>query len=301
MSHQPKYPIYVISKGRWGAEGLTARFLIKDRVDFHLVVEPQEADLYAASFGRERLYVLPFSNLGQGSIPARNWVKEHSTAAGHERHWILDDNIRTVYRWYKGERIYCDSKIAFAAVEDFTDRYENIAISGLNYKMFAIGKLPPFFLNHHVYSFILLNNAIPHRWRGRYNEDTDLCLQVLADGWCTVLVNAFLADKMQTMKMKGGNMETLYRADGRLKMARSLERMWPGVVTTGRRYKRPQHKIKDEWRRFDNKLILKPGIDLNALRQENPYDIRLVQTKPTVKNPRLRKMLREYNDKEGKS
>jgi hypothetical protein len=42
--------------------------------------EPQEEEIYAQHFGRERLLLLPFSNLGQGSIPARNWVWEHAKA-----------------------------------------------------------------------------------------------------------------------------------------------------------------------------------------------------------------------------
>lgn len=178
-----RYPVYVISKGRADC-CLTARFLAKDGVPFSLVVEPQQRDQYVARFGGERVRVLPFSNLGLGSIPARNWVWEDAKAAGHERHWILDDNIYKIERRYQGRRIRCDSDSALAAVEDFTDRYENIAIAGLNYHMFAPGDkaIKPFATNVHVYSCLLIRNDLPYRWRGRYNEDTDLCLQVLAGG-----------------------------------------------------------------------------------------------------------------------
>ena len=72
--------------------------LSEDNVPFRLVVEPQEREAYAAEFGADRLLILPFSNLGLGGIPARNWVWEHSKAAGHARHWILDDNIRQFVR-----------------------------------------------------------------------------------------------------------------------------------------------------------------------------------------------------------
>ena len=40
-----KYPIYVLSKGRYNA-CLTANFLIKDGVEFYLVVEKSEYNLY---------------------------------------------------------------------------------------------------------------------------------------------------------------------------------------------------------------------------------------------------------------
>jgi hypothetical protein len=293
----PRYPIYVISKGRHD-QCLTANFLVKDGVPFHLVVEPQEADLYIEKYGKERVFILPFSNLGLGGIPARNWVKDHATKQGHVRHWILDDNIRDVQRWYDGDkRITCHSGTAFAVAEDFTDRYENVAISGLNYAMWAFhnsgGSRPPFNANVHVYSCLLILNSIPHKWRGRYNEDTDLCLQVLADGWCTILINAFVVRKVRTMAMKGGNSDLLYKGDGRLKMARSLERMWPGVVEVGRRFKRPQHVVKYSWGRFDTPLKLKKGINL-AKMKPNEYGLKLVQVAPVVKNEGLQKLLKEH-------
>lgn len=287
MSILPRYPIYVISKSR-AQRGLTARFLIRDGVPFSLIVEPQEADAYAAAFGADRLLILPFSNLGQGSIPARNWVWEHAQAAGHARHWILDDNIKRVCRWVGAKRFTCASGPCFAATEDVIERYENVAVAGLNYQFFARrGDRPPtapFWLNVHVYSCLLIRNDLPQRWRGRYNEDTDLCLQVLAAGWCTVLLNAFMIDKMQTMTMAGGNSASLYQGDGRLKMARSLERLWPGVVTVDRRWQRPQHVVN--WKKFDTPLKLRDGVDLSAL-LPNEYGMHLEQVAP-IKSERLR-------------
>ena len=263
-----------------------------------MVVEPQEAESYSAAFGEERILTLPFSNLGFGSIPACNWIWEHAREAGHLRHWCLNDNIRMIWRRYHGIKLPCRSGVAFSAIEDFADRYENVAIAGMNYYMFAPNrqKIPPFYLNCHVYSCMLMLNSIPHRWRGRYNEDTDLCLQVLVDGWCTVSFNAFLCQKMQTMTMRGGNTDELYRGDGRLKMARSLERLWPGVVETKRRFKRPQHVVKDAWRRFDTPLKLKPGIDLSRL-EPNEYGIVLKQVKPEIKSEELRKLVELNNRK----
>jgi hypothetical protein len=287
----PRYPVYVISKGRHD-NGLTAKFLLRDKVPFKIVVEPQESEQYAAAFGAENMLVLPFSNLGLGGIPARNWCWEHSISIGAKRHWILDDNIRQVKRFYKGKRIPCESGPAFAAIEDFTDRYENLWISGMNYTMFGYPKLPPFFLNVHVYSCLLIQNDIPHRWRGRYNEDTDLCLQVLSSGKCTALFNAFLIEKMASMVMKGGNTDQLYKGDGRLKMARSLERVWPHVVGVDRRFKRPQHVVSDSWRKFDTPLKLKDGIDLNSIKP-NEYGLRLTAQR-RIKSGSLREFAEQH-------
>jgi hypothetical protein len=285
----PRYPVYVPSKGRPDC-CLTARELARDGVPFRLVVEPQEFDLYAARFGADRVCSLPFRDRGC-VVPARNWIKDHAAAAGAARHWQLDDNMKGFYRRWKGQRLHCRSGIALAVVEDFADRYENVAVAGMNYNMFAPeGQVyPPFWLNCHVYSCMLLLTGLPNRWRGRYNEDTDYCLQVLADGWCTVLVNAFLAKKVWTMQMKGGNTDALYRGDGRLKMARELERRWPHVVTTRRRFRRPQHVIRNQWRGFTTPLRLRPGLDLAVL-PPNEYGMELVQVQP-IKSESLRRLV----------
>jgi len=262
----PTYPVYVISKGRADYRMHSGRFLEQDGVDFHVVVEPHEADAYRRRFGDERIYVLPFSNLGRGSIPARNWVWEHAKEHGAARHWLLDDNIRFIARFENGYRNRVNSGYAFAVAEDFTDRYTNIAITGFDYWMFAVSKNPtPFRLNQHVYSTLLIRTDLDYRWRGRYNEDTDLCLQALSGGYCTVQITAFVAQKEGTMRVAGGNTDDLYSGDGRLRMARSLERVWPGVVSTERRFNRPQHVVAGNWRKFDTPLIRRSDIDFDNL------------------------------------
>jgi len=263
-----------------------------DGVPFSLVVEPVEADAYAARFGDARVLVLPFSDLGLGSIPARNWIKDHASADGHARHWQLDDNIIRFRRWYGGKRLPCMAGLALAVVEDFADRYENVAVAGCNYEQFARdgGGPPraPFWLNVHVYSCSLIMNALPYRWRGRYNEDTDYCLQALAGGWCTVLLNAFMANKVQTLTMRGGNTAELYAGDGRLKMARALERLWPGVVTVRRRWNRPQHVVN--WRRFDTPLRRRPDVDLATLPAVDEYGMTL-RAIGDVRSAELRRLI----------
>ena len=283
----PRYPIYVPSKGRSDV-CRTAQFLDQDGVPFSLVVEPQELDAYVAAFPAARILELPFRD--RGLVAARNWIKAHSMEGGHERHWQIDDNIRGMWRRHKGLRIRCASGVALACVEDFVDRYENVAIAGRNYYMFAPDhqNVPPFYTNVHVYSCTLILNEIPYAWRTPYNDDTDMCLQVLAGGWCTVLVNAFLAWKMITMTVKGGNTADLYQGDGRLKMARALERLWPGVVRVTRRFKRPQHLIN--WRKFDTPLRLKSGLGDVA---PGRYQVELVQVKDKIRSPIIRQMLRD--------
>lgn len=267
----PRYPVYVPSKSR-AAYPLTINFLLRDGVPFYVVVEREQVDEYAAVAGLDRLLVLPES--GGGLLYARNWIRDHAIGLGADRHWQIDDNINQVRRLYRGRRIPCAAGPALAAVENYTDRYSNVGLSGLNYHMFGgFPNLPPVVRNVHVYSCTLVDNRMPYRWRLRYNDDTDLCLQVLAGGLCTVLVNVFLVYKRPTMEIPGGNTADLYQGDGRLVMARSLERVWPGVVRVDRRYGRPQHVIN--WSRFDTPLKLRDDVALDE--QPNEYGLRLTR------------------------
>lgn len=276
----PRYPVYIISKGRADSR-LTSKALEGMAVPYRIVIEPQEYADYAAVISPSKVLVLPFANLGRGSIPARNWVWEHSISEGHARHWILDDNIRYFHRFQNNRRYICKTGATFAAAEDFVDRYANVAIAGMQYEKFAPVKAKhtsPFVLNTRVYSCILIKNDLPHRWRGRYNEDTDLSLRVLKDGWCTVLFYAFLAEKTATMTMSGGNTDELYRQDaefdGRLEMAKSLQRQHPDVTTITRKWGRWQHQV--DYRPFKaNRLIRKPGLVIPD--EPNEYGMKLVR------------------------
>lgn len=270
----PKYPVYIISKGRWDSR-LTSKSLEEMGVPYLIAIEPQEYKQYSSVIDPDKILQLPFSELGQGSIPSRNWVWEHALSVGAERHWILDDNINGFYRLNYNLKVQVLTGAIFRAAEEFVDRYENVGLAGFHYFMFAPRKqkLPPFYKNTRIYSCILIKNNLPYRWRGRYNEDTDLSLRVLKDGLCTILFNAFLADKQTTMTMSGGNTEELYDGDGRIKMAESLAEQHPDVAKVSWKFGRVQHHV--DYSPFrDNKLIKKPSV--NIPKGINNYGMKLV-------------------------
>ena len=270
----PKYPVYDISKNR-SDRLLTIRELELMQVPYSLVIEPQEYNQYAEKINKSKIIVLPFGNLNQGSIPARNFVWEHSISKGYERHWILDDNIEGFHRLNHNMKPKVTSGTIFKCAEDFTERYTNVALSGFNYYSFCktTDKVPPYYLNTRIYSCILIDNKIPYRWRGIYNEDTDLSIRVLKDGLCTILFNAFLAGKVTTMRMKGGNTDELYKDDGRKKMALSLQEQHPDIVKVVWKFNRWHHQV--DYSKFKaNKLIKKPLLFIPN--KVNNYGMKLV-------------------------
>lgn len=292
---QPRYPIYIISKGRYEPSlMLTVKTLEEIHCDYRIVVEPQEADLYKKSgvIKRGEILVLPegfrenplYAITGKmgtvgGSIPARNFVWEHSIAEGNKRHWILDDNIRDFYRSHKNTRLIVRSTAPFRVCEDFTDRFENVKMSGLNYDFFVpvSRNAPPYYQNTRIYSCTLLANDIPFRWRGKYNEDTRLSLDILKAGYCTILLNAFSAGKAASSAKgwaKGGNTDIYKETNGRLEFVKELQLDHPDVVELTQKWGRWHHHVN--YSPFmKNKLIPREGLVLN--RKSNEYGLRLVR------------------------
>jgi len=261
----PKYTIYIISKGRYD-KCLTARELNSMNVKYSLVVEPHEKDLYGKIWGYENLLITPFSNLNQGSIPVRNFVWEHSVSNGFKKHWVLDDNIEGFHRLNRNIKPKVTDGTIFKCCEDFIDRYSNVRISGMNYYSFCktTDKVPPFYLNTRIYSCILIDNSLEIRWRGKYNEDTDLSLRVLKSGDCTILFNAFLIGKVTTMRMKGGNTSEVYGdTNNRYEFAKSLADQHPDVVKITTKFGRYHHQVN--YKPFKGNLLMKKeGIEIKS-------------------------------------
>ena len=283
-----KHPMYIVSKGRADSM-ITSRSLSRMKIPHYIVVEPQDMDAYDKALDnfniREYVTLLeaPFSNHGDGPGRARNWAWDHSISIGADWHWVLDDNIADFYRLNNNERIRFESSTGFRVMEDFCDRYENIYIAGPQYRFFIApnSEYPPFVPNTRIYSCLLIRNDCKHKWRGRYNEDTDICLRVMKDGDVCVQFNAFLQGKMATQTVAGGNtaefyhvenaesekwktidMEEGYNADGTIRKSQMLQDMHPEHVKVEWRYGRWHHYVNYEPFK-KNKLKLKADVKVN--------------------------------------
>ena len=275
---QPEHPIYVVSKGRWELRH-TVKFLIATHVPFHLVVEASEAEQYAEMLlvdyeiaPEEVLLVLPpsykddydtFSDVGiegtTGPGPARNYAWDHAIETGHDWHWVMDDNIRSMYFLANNRKVRAGDGTPFRIMEHFAQQYANLAMCGPQYELFVPRKVKrkPLVMNTRIYSCNLIRNDAPFRWRGRYNEDTDLSIRMLKDGWCTVLFQTILQDKIATQHVKGGNTDEFYHA-GTWDKSRMLYQMHPDCTVIKEQFGRWHHRVDYQKAAKTNILVRDP-------------------------------------------
>lgn len=280
---KPKYPIYIPSSGRADTQ-LTSRSLDRMGVEHSIIVEPDEVPKYKKlSYPTATIIELDldyfkdyetFDDLGDtasyGAGPARNYAMDLSIKDGHERHWVMDDNIRRFVRLHLNKKVDATDGGFFVPMEEFCDRYENVAMAGPHYEMFIFAKRrwEPFTLNSRIYSCNLIWNKLPYRWHARRNEDTLLSLAMLKDGWCTILFNSFLQGKVATQRMEGGNTSVFYDTEGTLPKSQSLVDLHPDVAKLSYRWGRAHHWV--DYRPFKkNKLRLKKG--LNVSKEPNNF------------------------------
>lgn len=287
--NNPQFPLYIPSKGRADSR-LTAKALDSMNVPYRLVIEEQEYKDYLECVPKESLLVLDKkfqddydtcddlgSTRSKGPGAARNFIWEHSISEGHAWHWVMDDNIKSFRRWRDNKRIKCYDGTPFKAMEDFVLRYKNVAMAGPNYMFFVVDKWAkdygPFTVNTRIYSCNLIRNDVPFRWRGRYNEDTDLSLQMLKAKWCTIQFNAFLQEKANTQTVKGGNTEEFYAKEGTAPKSAMQMRLHPDVSKMVWRYGRPHHHVNYNKFKKENRLLLKDDIQIKQ--GVNEYGMKL--------------------------
>lgn len=289
---RPIYPIYIISKNR-GDSRLTSKCLERLDIPYFIVIEPQNYDEYSCMIDKKKILVLPYSNVGDGPGRARNWCWDHSIQMGYKRHWVMDDNITDFYRLYGNRKIPIGDGGMFRVCEEFVDRFENVPLSGLQYDFFVIDKKPhpPFVLNTRIYSVQLIENSSPFRWRGRYNEDTIMSLDILkskktdpstfepkfdlntykdtnwSGDFCTIHFNCLLQHKSPTQNLGGGNSDEFYFKEGTYNKSKMLEVVHSDVSKVDWRFNRHHHTVN--YNPFkNNKLKYVDGYDPSTNQME---------------------------------
>lgn len=249
--------IYIPSKGR-ADNCLTANLLLKEGVEFNIVVEPTDFPLYAAKYGERRLVMLDKCNGGLGY--ARNWCKKISIERGEKFHWQLDDDVKSFRVRENGKNIYSNANVCLGDAEQYAFKFSNIGTAGLTHMMFAWTYKRSVVCNRQCCSVVLVNNAVPISWRSGVIEDTDYALQLLFRGarktstpeprWCTLTFSKLIYDPMATNSMKGGCTEIQHANGGRARTCIATQRLWPNVLKLKNQYGSIRLAASRVWSKF---------------------------------------------------
>ena len=289
-SVMPLFPIYIPSKGRSSLVPGTIRMLSALHVPFSVVVERPEVELYEervrglGGYGRvltldpqfqrdyDPCWDLP-PDASRGSGPARNFAWEHAKGEGHAYYWCMDDNHLSFHWFYGGRKVCAGDAGPLRYAEELTRRYKNVAMGGLDYFMFCNPKHNNnlTLVNTRVYSCNLIRTDIKQRWRGVYNEDTILSLDMMKAGWNTILTKFAIVNKTGTMRTTGGNTDTIYAGrDAHLRKAQVLVRAHPDAARVITRLNRTHHYV--DYRPWQRRLCVPfedappmPRFDLSIL------------------------------------
>ena len=221
-----RFPIYIPSRGRPN-HVLIANQFDDDNIHYTIVVEPQDYAAYRTRYSAEQLLVLDKDNGGVAYV--RNFIKDHAASMGHRYHWQFDDNVRSFAIRRNGKALKARPMNAISFIESIVFEYKNIG--GINFSngayAFGYDKKPMFRMNNQIYCAMLLNTEPFSRFRAGIHEDTDYSLQLLDEGWSTLVCNRVVMTKTHTMTMRGGNTDTEYANGGRKKRFENLAAAWP--------------------------------------------------------------------------
>lgn len=261
------FPVYVVSKSRSEC-CLTSQFLTLCEVKHYVVVEKEQYEDYMGTVGQSTyttVITIPqkffdeyetlcdYENeLGEvrktGPGAARNFAWWHSMQMGFDAHHVLDDNIRGFYMLSDNCKFKVRTGAFIRAFEEHFMAFDNVALCGPCYASFAPKNENRgcHIFNTRIYSWITIRNDVWNdgfKWRGRYNEDTILSIDVMKAGWATLQYYMFLQYKIVTQAMKGGNTDEFYAEEGTSRKSRMLEEVHPDVAKVTWRFSRVHHYV----------------------------------------------------------
>lgn len=219
-----KYHVYIPSKGR-ASHCLTALCLKDTDLDFTIVVEPQEYKEYLEHFPASNLHKLKKN--GQGLTYSRNSILKLSRRKGETAHWQMDDDIKRFMVRKDDKNVLVEPATSVRAVERYFDAHDGLGAIAHRYTSFAFSYTTDYTYSNNPCSSQLLRNDMKAVWRKGTADDVDFALQVLTEGWATVIANRQLIDTVPHNKQKGGLTDTNPDLDGRRVRFEQLMKDWP--------------------------------------------------------------------------
>lgn len=233
-----KYPIFVISKGRYELKyARTVKLLKIYNVKFSLVVEPQELEHYV------KLHDSFFLYPPTGVAKARQFVLEKARELGVEAFWTLDDDIQSFRHNYAPT----SPQEVLVSLEHRLDAEPNIGLISPQYQQAIWRQTTSDVVNNQcVTTCILTRTAVKANYDLDLDmfEDLDFMFQVIRDGYDGILDNhwGFNAQKALGFPGKVGGID--YQPNTYTDAAAIMERKYPGIIKLNH-----DGTIRRNWRR----------------------------------------------------
>lgn len=256
-----KYPICIISKDR--SDICTTHKLFDEYgIEYFYMVEPQDYQDYYQKFGNK---VINIGKDDAGIYFVRNFCIEWSKQNGYDMHWQIDDDLRNFYyrpmNHFKGTRdrqLINNPLEMILHIEDIAQRCVNYGAGCITHDGFAFSKKNDIDINKMVYCFHLINNDINARYKPNTSEDIDFSVQVLMEGYVTMIFNTYSFTTPQSGKIKGGcNSSMDYMNDGRYKRNIELCKTYPKWFTEYTKNGQSEIKPSKIWKTFKQKPMTK--------------------------------------------
>jgi hypothetical protein len=217
-----KYKIYIPTKGRYNRL-LTADYLAKNGIDFSLVVEKKEVDLYKEKYPNN-IIELPGNDYG-GVYFARNFIKKLSQENGEKRHWQLDDDIKKLTYIKDGNFIDMPLNEMLENMENFCDKFINVGLASPHSSVWVKYGKKPFEINKVAHGCSLINNDLDIWWSRDVMGDIDFNLQTLDAGWCTLRFYIYSFSTVSPTTKKGGFTD-IYLNKDRINTVKNTQEKW---------------------------------------------------------------------------
>lgn len=227
-----EYPIYIPSRHRFD-KPITTKVFDDDNIPYRILVEPHDYDNYRARYDDDQLIRLPKDN--QGIAYVRNYALEHARDTGHDYFWMFDDDIRSFQIRQDGKAIKTNPRPLLKLIENITNDYENIGGSCIAHSAFIFGQdgKAPVVYNSQIYCAELITTQAKARFRKGVADDIDFSMQLLHEGWVTLVYKRIGFTSATSGTISGGLVDSEYKEDGRLALFQQLQAYWPGAFNIG--------------------------------------------------------------------
>lgn len=243
-------PIYVPSRGRAGKSPTIAALQAED-IPVKVVVGLEDAEAYYDIYGMTSVIATETKGIGR----VRQQILTHARAHHQEFIWMVDDDISALFELEEGPKYRRVSwGYAMLWMEHFVrDNWQmGIGAIGPMARQFGWSASGPSW-NRRLGYMILLWTGGPWNYWPHFHEDTDMTLQILTNGYRTVLHNRFGYSTPAMGTLEGGCQDGYREGEG-IKGGELLVQKWegthPGLVRVVQN-KAGATVTRVDWKRFN--------------------------------------------------